>query len=1038
LNRWRTTAIIYIFVTLALGFYLASQINSFLAIEFNPKTLPEVPTYHAEGPEDIEPIDPVVAISIPPGAMQDELYRTAIDDLTTALETRIDLQPQIIAAPADLPPGNWIAIGSRERNELVEVSQETVGNPEGFAFQPIQHTSTRGLAVAGGSRIGDVYGVYHLIRALYSDTDIFSLEKTIVPALPYRFVDMGAVGIPFDPAGWDPQDYSHHDHAYEDVILPTAPYIDEDAFKRVENEFKAYLHRMISYGNNGIVFNGFLEFVNFDQIGDGFDVYPAGSDYRDRHLALRAKFGPLFAYAHEMGMSVILKTDMVALTKPLEAYFDSRFGGVDVSNSDVWDIYQAGLEELFASMPYVDGIMIRIGEAGAIYNLEGWDYYSQLYVRSDESVKTMLQTFLQVAEIYDKKLLFRTWSVGVGEVGDIHTNPTTYRRVLGDLNSPNLILSTKYAKGDYYSYLPLNPTLRVGEQSRIIEFQARREFEAFNAFPNYVGPLYQTALVDLHSQNPKIEGIWLWTQGGGPPRAGPLSLYPFHGFWLPIDANVYVTSRLAWDLTVDLESVTKDWVRQSLSADPESVYALTELFFLSPEAMLKGLYIAEFGKQQVLAMGLEPPPNMWIFEWDIISGSSASLVPIYVTTQDHLDAAIEEGFQAVQIVQQMQNLLAGAKPQTLYDQSAYTQLKDSLDYEENLFQTLAWYRKSFLNLFHWLDTGDPGSYQAWQNAYEEFKSAQQDHLNRYEGDLNFPAYNFFAVEAGMAHAERSVLTAWLGRILLALTIAIFAAGTSPIQRWTGAYPGKAGLRALWTGLTAPWGAQMETDAGIPDRLMVTVLPGTLIVLGFITFSSLRSPHFVGWMALSLLGFTATLMLVSPQISRKGLALPASIFSPLLLVNAIFMAVVAVRGSWYFWLRFWTSPVFRDLFISLSLAAGLWLFFTVFTTLRESYAVSRLSTLGNLMAALGVMLVINGLLGSLIGLDPALASVNNEMAVLPLALSKILGITTHLGIPPDLPFYAAGFGAVLVIIAAALSASRRAPVSTKIPRAREES
>ena len=31
-------------------------------------------------------------------------------------------------------------------------------------------------------------------------------------------------------------------------------------------------------------------------------------------------------------------------------------------------------------MPFVDGLMIRIGEGGADYKLAGWDYYSEIAV----------------------------------------------------------------------------------------------------------------------------------------------------------------------------------------------------------------------------------------------------------------------------------------------------------------------------------------------------------------------------------------------------------------------------------------------------------------------------------------------------------------------------------------------------------------------------------------------------------------------------------------------------------------------------------
>ena len=86
-------------------------------------------------------------------------------------------------------------------------------------------------------------------------------------------------------------------------------------------------------------------------------------------------------------------------------------------------------------------------------------------------------------------MIFRTWSVGVGAVGDMHTNADSYEAVLDGIDSDRLIVSTKYTLGDFYSHLPLNDTLEVGDQRRIVEFQSRREFENFGAFPNDLGAL---------------------------------------------------------------------------------------------------------------------------------------------------------------------------------------------------------------------------------------------------------------------------------------------------------------------------------------------------------------------------------------------------------------------------------------------------------------------------------------------------------------------------------------------------------------------
>jgi hypothetical protein len=229
------------------------------------------------------------------------------------------------------------------------------------------------------------------------------------------------------------------------------------------------------------------------------------------------------------------------------------------------------------------------------------------------------------------------------------------------------------------------------------------------------------------------------------------------------------------------------------------------------------------------------------------------------------------------------------------------------------------------------------------------------------------------------------------------------------------YPGKAGLRALWFSLVTPWAPSNGSNSAAADLIFVTLIPLLLIGAGFIVFSSLRSPHFVGWMFLSLFGFAGALVLLAPREARVGIILPAPTLSPLLLVNVLFMLAVAVRGPLYFWLRFWINPLFRGAFITLGAAAGLWLFLSIFIAVRSAYGIPRLSMVGDLLIALGAMLVINGLAAGQIGLDSALTALNNELAVMPLALSKILGITTHLGIPPNLPFYTAGIGGFLVLL-----------------------
>ena len=74
--------------------------------------------------------------------------------------------------------------------------------------------------------------------------------------------------------------------------------------------------------------------------------------------------------------------------------------------------------------------------------------------------------------------------------------------------------------------------------------------------------------------------------------------------------------------------------------------------------------------------------------------------------------------------------------------------------------------------------------------------------------------------------------------------------------------------------------------------------------------------------------------------------------------------------------------------------------------------------------------------ALAGLEKTLTAINDEMAVLPLGLSRILGITTHLGIPLELPIYLMAVGALFLafgglLLGAAWLTRRKAARMTRI-------
>jgi hypothetical protein len=959
---------------LALGALLAAQLDRALGISVREEPVLEEP---APGPspsaDPLPGIRPVRAVVLPPDAGVNGPHAFAVEELRRVAALRGGETPALLAHDAATPAGRVVRLGPLDPRI----------DPQAFRL------TSRGDAVVitAGTVLARLHGVAHLTEMLLrgaEDAELASLDLERAPVLSDRFVDLGGVGIEPDSAAWRARDYSHHNRAFQAMILAGPPFVDARALEEARHQLRAYVQRVAAYGYNGVVFNGFLEFVDFDAVGDGHRVYPPGSPYRARHRALRAAFGELFGEVEAAGMRVVLSTDMLALTEPLERHMARRGRPADVADPAFWEVYRTGLVELFAAFPQVSGVMVRIGETGGVFDLAGSGYYNRLGVTTIPAARAMLEALSGAAAEHGRDLYFRTWSVGVGETGGMHTRPDVYARLLDGLEAPRLVVSTKFTAGDFYSFLPLNPTLLGGEHPRLVELQARREYEGFGAFPNYLAPVHREALRRALAANPRVRGLWLWTQEGGPLRASPLSLYPFTGTWLLVDADVHAAGRLGWDPDADPAELAVSWVRRTFGTDPALVRALAATLLRSREPVLGALYVRPYARRQVRALGVEPPPMMWIFEWDLVSGATSSLSIVYRMSRDELDATIAEGHAAPGAVRRAREELeevARGRPEV---PQGYVAVLASLAYQEDLFGTLGAYREAILRHYHWLDTGSPAARDRSAAAAASLRERTAAHEARYGSDLDRRAWSFAEAERALRHAGRSESMAWAARLLLALVAVVLVAALRSGARENADPPSTAGLAAAACGTT---------------------------VLGALVLSSFLSVGAAVLAAVAVAGTAGALLPGHRGRSGAPAALAAS--TGWMAAATVPLALVAVRGPGYLWLRFWTDDAVRAALVVAGTVAVFSGLAAAHGALRTGCGWSRGAAGGRLLTAVGAPVLLLGGLASALGLERALTALNRELLVLPEGLSVTLGITTHLGIPLAVPHYAALAGAALV-------------------------
>jgi len=963
---------------LGIGAVVAGQVGAALGLSFTPARVPSEDLHPAAIRSAVPP--PLVgAVAVPDDDPRLKLAASAVTDA---------LKQQDVTGSGTL-----------------SVKIDPAFPDAGESYRLTRTGNDYRLDAAGDA--GAAAGLYQFADRVRSQADVGANGDIVTPTLGLRLVDTGAVGLDDDPSKFAAgTDYSLNTDVVGNAIRPTAPYVDTAAVQEINEQFRDLVDHSLAQGYNGIVIPGFLEYVTFGDLG----VYPAGDLHVARARAMVAAFAPVWQYAHDMGMKVYFQTDMLALSPPLKAYLNRTVGGLNTDSAKLWQVYQDGLKELFTSMPFADGLMIRIGEGGDVYKMPGWDFSSEIAVTTPSAVQMMLTSLLQTAGMLNKDVIFRTWTVGVGAVGDLHTNKQSYETVLGTVNNPHLIVSTKYSLGDFYSHLPLNDTLEVGDQRRIIEFQGRREFEGLGSLPNDLGVLEQQALRTFLAANPHIEGVWDWTQNGGPLYAGPRSLYLRDGLWQLYDLNSYLTARLAMNPDLDPASATADWIRATLSTDLPTVTAISQVFAMSRTAISNGLYIGPYADNTVKALGLEPPPMMWIFEWDIITGDSAALDSIYKVSRGHIDEAIHEGVAASSTVAQMRSQVAGTDPAKWRDPELREEFLNTLDYEQRLFDTLGAYRTMVLRHVQWLDTGSATAKAEWKAAEARYQQARLGYLLNYENNLDLPTYNFTAADIGSVRADRDSAMAWSARALLALLVILLLLGSGPGRRIWPRRP--RALQALWLGATRPWRVAGLDLGGRLDRVLVWAIPAAFLIASRAVYTWFAAPAHLILVLGSWLTFALTLKLLVR--GRPAYWLWGAVGGAALLRTVILLLALINRGPGRYWFDFWTDPTLRSVYITVAFAAFIWVFVVAAVILRDRYGLIRRGSVGRILVALGLPLVVFGAIISAMGLERALTIWNDQMALLPWGLSRILGITVYLGIPTSLPLYALVFGAVLTL------------------------
>jgi len=326
------------------------------------------------------------------------------------------------------------------------------------------------------------------------------------------------------------------------------------------------------------------------------------TEVRERIRENQIQFRKLFEIARSAHLKVFLTMDVIAFTPALEQALGNHVGKIQEFAKELFDNF-------FEDFPEVNGAILRIGES------DGQDvkdeFRSRLILKNPAMVNRFLKAVLPVFEKHNRTCVFRTWTVGAHQVGDLIWRDATLTRTVRGITSPALVLSMKFGESDFFRYLSLNRNFFVTNLPTLIELQTRREYEGCGEFPSFIGNDYERFALELRD-SPNFHGVNLWCQTGGWTPFRRLAFLEKSAVWTEI--NTLVTIRM-----FKYSELWEEAVRHfpGCESDPAS---WIELLRLSEEVIKELLYLPDFANQKMFFRRVRIPPLIGIYWHNIFIG----------------------------------------------------------------------------------------------------------------------------------------------------------------------------------------------------------------------------------------------------------------------------------------------------------------------------------------------------------------------------------------------------------------------------------
>lgn len=368
------------------------------------------------------------------------------------------------------------------------------------------------------------------------------------------------------------------------------PSIRNEDWPEIENELNVFADNISRLGYNAVTLDDLAHLA----------PHPLHEpEVADRIAFLREKFTRIFRMLRgDHGLRVYLTSDVLPMTPALAAVMGDE-------PEELECYYQHLVRSTLDDFPELAGLVLRVGES------DGRDVKdpirTRLHLRTARQANRMLHELLPEFEARGRDLIFRTWTVGAHPIGDLMWHRRTLADTLNGLDSPNLIVSMKHGESDFFRHLPVNRAFFRVKQRKLIELQARREYEGAGEYPSFIGWECERFARELSGVE-NMAGISVWCQTGGWHRFGRRAFLEKNGrdIWIRLNAaaaiSVFKNGRPAKNVVKNL-------------LESQHVAPAVELLEHADHVIRELLYIREFAGQKLFFRRVRIPPLLHVY-WD--------------------------------------------------------------------------------------------------------------------------------------------------------------------------------------------------------------------------------------------------------------------------------------------------------------------------------------------------------------------------------------------------------------------------------------